>query len=135
MFKQFFFLGLFSAVSSLILAFIYSEIYFDHIADFSEGFSMIFFGSFYLSVGLLACFLMVGIRYIIAKSTSAETVFNSLFSMGTLFLVFYLLKMNDPEFSKEEAVIMEDYYKSFIIPMLFFPLLTWFSLRPLIIKS
>jgi len=135
MFKQFFFLGLFSAASSLILAFIYSEIYFDQIADFSEGFSMIFFGSFYLSVGLLACFLMVGIRYIIAKSTSAETVFNSLFSMGTLFLVFYLLKMNDPEFSKEEAVIMEDYYKSFIIPMLFFPLLTWFSLRPLIIKS
>ncbi len=134
MFKQYFFLGIFSALSSLVLAFIYSKIYFSIIADFSEGFSLLFYAAFYLSIGMIACFVMVGFRKLLSNKIISEVVFNSTFSIATLFLVFYLLQMNDPEFSKEEAIIMEDYYKGFLIPMLFFPVLTWFSLKPLFIK-
>lgn len=134
MFKQYFFLGIFSALSSLVLAFIYSKIYFSVIADFSEGFSLLFYTTFYLSIGMIACFIMVGFRKLLSNKIISEAVFNSTFSIASLFLVFYLLQMNDPEFSKEEAIIMEDYYKGFLIPMLFFPALTWFSLKPLFIK-
>lgn len=134
MFKKYFFLGIFSALSSVAMAYIYSKIYFSVIADFSEGFSLLFYTTFYLSIGMIACFIMVGFRKLLFNKIISEVVFNSTFSIASLFLVFYLLQMNDPEFSKEEAIIMEDYYKGFVIPMLFFPALTWFSLKPLFIK-
>jgi hypothetical protein len=45
-----------------------------------------------------------------------------------------VLKSNDPTFKNEDAELMKDFFKGFLMPMLFFPALSWFTFKPLIIK-
>ena len=37
-------------------------------------------------------------------------------------------------FKNEDAQMMIDYYKGFVMPMLFFPALSWMTFKPLFIK-
>jgi len=112
----------------------YAIVYFKIIADFSEAFSFVFYLTFYLTIGMLMCFLVTGIQFLVAKKSLVEFIVNVVFSAISIGLVFYLLKMNDPEFNNDEAIILEDYYKGFVMPLVFFPFLSWQILKPLIIK-
>jgi len=57
-----------------------------------------------------------------------------LLSLASIGAVFYVLGAEDPIFKNEDVSIMADYFKGFIMPMLFFPALTWFTFKPLIVK-
>lgn len=134
MFKQFFILGLISAVGASLAGFVYSSFYYSQMADFSEAMSLVRIISFAVMICIGACILNFGTRKVIKKAHVADFTFNTLFSLVTIAMIFIVLKAQDPEFVNEDAQIMVEYYKGFVMPMLFFPLLSWFTFKPLLIK-
>jgi hypothetical protein len=85
-------------------------------------------------IGTFASILFFGISKIITNKSIATFLFNLLLSGVSIALVFYVLKSNDPTFKNEDAELMKDFFKGFLMPMLFFPALSWFTFKPLIIK-
>ena len=69
--------------------------------------------------------------FLLKQGILADLLSGLLFSAATVALVFYVLKMQDPVFKTEDAQLFVDFYKGFLMPMLFFPLLAWFTLKPL----
>lgn len=134
MFKNIFFLGVVSGILATIACIIYSLGYFSIIVDFSESTSMVKILSYCMGVSMIVCFVYYGIRKFIKNGNIADFIFNLLFSLGSLFSVFYVLNSTDPEFVNEDAALMIDYYKGFIMPMLFFPVLGWIIAKPLFTK-
>jgi hypothetical protein len=137
--KNAFLHGTSAAVLSSVVSYAYSSFYFDLLVDFSEGGSMgklgLFFfwtsGIFTLSFSLFYHMFAISV---IKNKTVAELLTGFLFSGITIGLVFYVLKMKDPTFKSEDVAIFVDFYKGFIMPLLFFPLLSWFTLKSLFTK-
>ena len=134
MFKNIFFLGISSGILATIACLVYTNGYFSIIVDFSEAAGFVNLLSYCIAASMVASFLFFIIRKLIKKSNIAESLFNLLFTLASLASVFYMLDANDPEFKNEDAALMVDYYKGFVMPMLFFPALGWMILKPLFIK-
>jgi len=135
MFKNIFFTGLVSAALSIIACLVYSTGYFSIIVDFSEGASFVKIGSYCLATAMTATFVYFGVSKVFKKENAAEFVFNLIFALASLLSVFVVLNAQDPEFVNEEANLFLEYYKGFIMPMLFFPALGWMIAKPLFHKS
>ena len=124
-----------SGLLAALACFFYATFYYT-LVDFSEGSSKhIIFLSFFKNC-LLSATLMSIIYYLLKgflfkKGILADLLSGLLFSAATVALVFYVLKMQDPVFKTEDAQLFVDFYKGFLMPMLFFPLLAWFTLKPL----
>lgn len=123
-------------VSLLYTNFYYGKLIKDFgIADFSESVNMgsiIKYDFFSIFIGGILFFLL---SKSIKNSAISTFIFNFLVSMICIVLVFYVLKMNDPEFKNEDAQLFIDYYKGFLMPLLFIPALSWFTLKPLFINN
>lgn len=135
MFKQVFLLSLTSGILSTIVCIVYSQMYFSKLVDFSESISIIKLLTNCLLVAMTVFFVYIGLTKLIKKIFLAEFVFNLLLTLTSIASVFYVLKSDDPMFKNEDAALMIDYYKGFVIPMLFFPSLMWFTLKPLFIRK
>ena len=120
---------------SAIVCYCYAAFYFNLIVDFSEGASMwSLMGRFFVLSGLLTlpisiCYQLV-IHFFPKKNRLGEFLLGLIFSGLTIGLVFYVLKMKEPVFKKEDTLLFVDFYKGFLMPMLFFPLLSWFTFKP-----
>ena len=135
MFKNIFLTGLVSAGLSIMACLIYSQGYFKIIVDFSEGASLVKIVSCCMLATMAASFVYFGVSKVFKKENTAEFVFNLIFALVSLLSVFHVLNALDPEFVDEDAALMIDYYKGFIMPMLFFPALGWMIAKPLFHKS
>ncbi|TNF46384.1 MAG: hypothetical protein EP305_11280 [Bacteroidetes bacterium] len=135
MFKQTLIHGIVSAILASIACLIYTGFYFSVLVDFSEAAGTLHVISTCFMVVLAASFIHFGIRKVINNENIADTVFGLLFAACSLGSVFYILKSNDPVFKNEDAALMIDYYKGFVMPMLFFPALAWFSVKPLFLNK
>ena len=124
-----------ASVFSAIVCYCYAAFYFNLIVDFSEGASMwSLMGRFFVLSGLLTlpisiCYQLV-IHFFPKKNRLGEFLLGLIFSGLTIGLVFYVLKMKEPVFKKEDTLLFVDFYKGFLMPMLFFPLLSWFTFKP-----
>jgi hypothetical protein len=123
-------------VSTLYTNFYYGKLIKDFsIADFSESVNIqtiLKYDFFAVLIGGLIFFV---ISKLIKNNAISNFVFNFLVSLICITLVFGVLKMKDPVFKNEDAQLFIDYYKGFLMPLLFVPALSWFTLKPLIIKS
>mgnify|MGYP007107069375 CR=1 FL=1 len=136
MFKQCFFLGLAAGVLSTTVCMAYAEIYAGlGIADFSEAIPLLMVSAKCFVITMSACFVFYGLNRIFKKDYYAEFVFNLLLAGACVALVFFVFKSNDPEFKNEDAMMMVDYFKAFALPMVFFPALSWVTLKPLFIRQ
>ena len=135
MFKSSFLTGIASGIVATIACLIYSNLYASILVDFTEATSITFLLANCMMVSIIACFVFFGITKIIRNQRIAEFTFNLLLTFSSIGLVFLFLKSNDPEFKNEDAQLMIDYYKGFVMPMLFFPALSWMTFKPLFIKS
>jgi hypothetical protein len=135
MFKGFFFLGLGSAVLSSVAALIYAFIYYSNLVDFSEatGALRIVSGCFMLCMS--AVFFAFLMNLMIKNRSLSEGITNLTISVVSMGLVLLVLGADDPVFENEDAQLMIDYYKGFLMPMLFFPALAWFTLKPILIRK
>lgn len=135
MFKQCFFLGLAAGVLATTVCMAYTEVYAGlGIADFSEAVPLLQVAAKCFVITMTACFIFYGANKVLKKEYYAEFVFNLLFAGACVGLVFLVFKSNDPEFKNEDAMIMVDYFKAFVLPMVFFPALSWLILKPLFIR-
>lgn len=135
MFKKFFLLGLVSAVFSTIACFAYTTTYYSMIVDFSEANGMLMLTSACFLTAMIATVLNVVSRWILKKPALADFAFNMLFSLVSIATVFVMLGVKDPDFQSENAKLFAEFHKGFLMPMLFFPALAWFTFKPLIVKS
>ena len=135
MYRQLFFLGIFSALAASLACYFYTKMYYSLLVDFSEAAS---FTQLSINCVIAAMIAVLGnslFRKLIKNTSIADFVFNLIFSLLTIGSVFYVLNANDPNFTSEDAQLFAEFYKGFVMPMLFFPLLTWFTLKPLFVKS
>ncbi len=134
--KNAFLHGIIAAALSSVVSYAYSSFYFNLLVDFSEGASIGRLGLFFLwtsgifTMAFSLFYHMFAIP-VIKNKTFAELLTGFLFSGITLSLVFYVLKMKDPTFKSDDVAMFVDFYKGFIMPLLFFPLLSWFTLKSL----
>ena len=135
MFKGAFLTGIISGVAATIACLVYSNFYAGLLVDFTEATSVIAVLSNCMMVSMIGCFVYFGLSKIIKNNRFAEFSFNLLVTIASLASVFLFLKSDDPEFKNEDAQMMIDYYKGFVMPMLFFPALSWMTFKPLFIKS
>jgi hypothetical protein len=134
MFARIFSLGIISSLFATFVSVVYTSFYTNVIVDFSEVASVIKILAYNVMIGTFASILFFGISKIITNKSIATFLFNLLLSGVSIALVFYVLKSNDPTFKNEDAELMKDFFKGFLMPMLFFPALSWFTFKPLIIK-
>ena len=135
MFKRFFILGLVASIASIVACLIYTKLYATILVDFSEGMSVSKIITNNLIVGMSACFIAFSLNTIFKKTSISEFIFNLLFSLVAIAFVFVVMSANDPAFTDENAALFAEFYKGYLMPMLFFPLLTWFTFKPLIFKK
>lgn len=125
-----------TAFLAAIACYLYAIFYYNLLVDFSEGLSKVVIFITFFKNCLLSAIIMSVIYYLLKglllkKGILADLLSGLLFSAATVGLVFYVLKMKDPVFKTEDAQLFVDFYKGFLMPMLFFPLLVWFTLKPL----
>lgn len=135
MFKGAFLTAIISGVVATIACLVYSNFYAGILVDFTEATGIIAVLSNCMMFSMVGCFVYFGLSKIIKNQRFAEFFFNLLVTIASLAAVFLFLKSDDPEFKNEDAQMMIDYYKGFVMPMLFFPALSWMTFKPLFIKS
>lgn len=134
MFKSYFFLGIISAAASVAACMIYTNVYFGMLVDFSEAATPTKIISSCVAVAMAATILSGLFRKLIPNARIADFLVSLMLSLASIGAVFYVLGADDPTFKNEDAAIMADYFKGFLMPMLFFPALTWFTFKPLFVK-
>lgn len=135
MFKKVFLLSISSCILSILICFIYSNFYFSKIIDFSEVVNLNYLILRNVILFMTFCFLYFGIKTAIKKEFISEFIFNTLAVVFSIGFTFITLKMKDPVFKNPDTALMVDFYKGFIMPMIFFPVLSWFSLKPLFFRN
>lgn len=135
MVKDIFINGVVAGVLSTIACVVYSQGYFSILVDFSEVVTVVKMLSYSFIAAMSASLLYMLISKVLKNKKIADFIFNLIFASVSLLAVFFVLNSLDPEFENEDAAIFIDYYKGFIMPMLFFPVLGWMIAKPLFIKS
>lgn len=122
-------------VSTIIAAF-YVLFYFYQIVDFSEGKGITSWLPFLTSCYLLISFAIAFLHQLLVEKVidKRKKRWGALFLMMVLFglsfgLVIYFMVMDDPFFVTENAQLMMDFYKGFLMPLAFIPALTWYSIQ------
>jgi hypothetical protein len=138
MFKRLFFLGLASALLSMIVGVVYT-IGYKPIADFTDGLSIPMFSLDLLLKSLAftmgASILYFGIKSVFRNTSIAEFVHYLLVSIVCLTLVLLVISMQDPEFKTLNAQENSWAYKGYVMPLIFFPALSWITLKSLFVKQ
>jgi hypothetical protein len=130
-FRNHFIHALLAGVFSTLISWFYVSVYAKNIVDFSEYTSLLKLLGFSLMITIGAAFLSAGISKVVKNKSWNAFLSQFILSGLTIALVFYVLKMDDPVLKNEDAALMIDYFKGFLMPLLFVPTLSWMSFRPL----
>ena len=136
--KRIILLSIYSAILSSFVSILYISLYYGKliadfsIADFSESVNMKVILMYNSIAFITAGTIYFGLSKLVKKEAILNFIFNFLTSLVTISLVFVVLKTKDPVFKNEDAQLFIDYYKGFIMPLLFIPALSWFTLKPIV---
>ena len=125
MYKRIFIHALATSILAAIAALIYNRIYFfATMVDYSKVINVYSIFGYSIMVGMivsLVYFLMV--KWL---SKRGELIFNFLFSMGSFACIMLPLSLSLPLDVKSPEM-----FPGLAVPMVFFPALAWFTIRPL----
>ncbi len=130
-FRNHFIHALLAGVFSTLISWFYVSVYAKNIVDFSEYTSLLKLLGFSLMITIGAAFISAGISKVVKNKSWNAFLSQFILSGLTIALVFYVLKMDDPVLKNEDAALMIDYFKGFLMPLIFVPTLSWMSFRPL----
>jgi hypothetical protein len=138
MFKNIFFAGLTASIFGTIIsvAYIYVFKYSPLEVDFTEKASFMYLLSLNMMVGMIACFLYFAIVKLLRKENIAAFVVGFLLSGAAVVLGLKFMFTVDTQlaFKNENAELYKDFYYFILAPVAFFPVLSWFTFKPLFIK-
>jgi hypothetical protein len=133
-FKSHFLHALVAGIFATLISWFYVSIYVKNIVDFSEYTSILKLFSYSMIISMGMAFVSYAICKMIKNKSWNTFLSNFILSVFTISLVFYVLKMEDPEFKNEDASLMIDYFKGFLMPLLFVPSLSWMTFKSLFFK-
>jgi hypothetical protein len=139
MFKNVFFAGLaaslFGALISLAYIFVFK--YSPLEADFTEHASFLYLLSFNSMIGMSTCFVYFGLSKVIQKENVVAFIVGFLLSGAAIALALMTMFKVDTQltFKNENAQLYKDFYFFILAPVSFFPVLSWFTFKPLFIKK
>ncbi len=145
MFKKAFFAALVAGIFGTLVCVAYTMVYkYSPLElDFSEQTSLTNLLAYNLGVTMIICFLFVGLMKLIKKENIVSVIIGFLLSGGTIALILFRLGQPDPVFTvtkaMEAGIVLNPnesvaYYGGFINPIIFIPVLSWFTFKPLFIK-
>lgn len=129
MFKKAFFHGIAASVLAAIAAIIYNHIY--AFATYTDYSSIINYGSmigFSFAVCLLATFIYAGLVKWLGKK--GEIIFSFVFSIISFACVMIPFSITLPL-----TIKMPEFFPGLTVPMVFFPAMAWYTVRPLFTLS
>ena len=129
MFRKIFFHGIAAAILASIAAIIYNRIYFFATeVDFS---SVLNTGSL-VGLNAIACLLAAFLFWILQAllKRKGEIVFNFVFSIVSFACVIIPISLTLPL-----DVQFPELFPGLAVPMIFFPAVAWYTIRPLFIKE
>ena len=129
MFKRIFFHGIAAAVLASIAAIIYNRIYFFATeADFSKVVNTGTLIGLNVIICLLAAFLFWILKALLKNA--GEIVFNFVFSIASFICVIIPISLTLPL-----DVQFPELFPGLAVPMIFFPAVAWYTIRPLFISE
>jgi hypothetical protein len=87
-------------------------------------------------VGMIACFLYFAMAKMLRKENLAAFVVGFLLSGAAIVLALKFMFTVDTQlvFKNENAELYKDFYYFILAPVAFFPVLSWFTFKPIFIK-
>ena len=138
MFKNIFITGLLASIFGTIISVSYINIFkfSAYEADFTEKASILYLLSFNVMNGMFACFLYFAMAKMLKKEKYTSFFVGFILSGLAIFLALKFIFTVDPNlvFKNESAEAAKDYFYILLAPIAFFPALSWFTFKPLIIK-
>jgi hypothetical protein len=125
MFKRVFFHGLVAGILAAIAAIIYNRIYFFATeADFSKILNI----PSMIGLSLVICMIATFVNYGLVKwlRQKGEIVFNFLFAIISFACVMFPISISLPLDIK-----MPELFPGLAVPMVFFPVIAWLTIKPL----
>lgn len=139
MFKQLFFNGLAASLFGTIISVLYMFVfkYSPLEADFSEHASLTYLLGFNALFGMSTCFVQFGLSKLIRKEHILSFVVGFLLSGTAIAIALMTMFKVDAQltFKNENAQLYKDFYFFILAPIAFFPVLSWFTFKPLFIKK
>jgi hypothetical protein len=139
MFKSIFFNGVVSSIFGAVISVVYILIfkYSPLEADFTEQASFVYLLSFNLIIGMSACFLYFILLKILTKEHLSSFVVGFILSGISISIALKMMFTVNSEltFKNENAEMFKDFYYFILAPIPFFPVLSWLTFKPLIIKQ
>lgn len=135
MFRQSLILGILSGVVSGIISIVYCYFYYSNLFDFSEAMNYTFVLSTNVLIGSVAGMIYAVLNKLIFNWKIRDFVFNVCYVVASLGMVLVVLGMDDPQFTDTFLKEVTVFYKGFLMPLVFLPVLTWFVLKPLFSKK
>lgn len=138
MFKRYFFLGLTAGIVATAGSIAYSSFYNQNLFDFSLviGPVMIIVSCLFISI------MAATVAWLFDKVLKSwgEFFFNSFFAVGSMASVLLPINFEVPSALLEQLHAInfegvEIFFPIFAIPMHFFPVLSWFALKPLFFRK
>jgi hypothetical protein len=125
MFKKVFFHGLLAGILATVAAIIYYRIYyFATEADFSRILNYGSMAGLNIGVCMIATFVYFGLAKWLKKT--GETIFGFLFSIVSFACVTFPISVSLPLDIKNPEL-----FPGLAVPMVFFPVMAWFTVKPL----
>ncbi|MEN9441659.1 MAG: hypothetical protein RLZ33_1736 [Bacteroidota bacterium] len=138
MFKNIFFTGLTAGVFGTIISVAYFFVfkYSPLEVDFSEKASFSYLLGFNMMIGMITCFVYFAIAKLIKKEGIVSFIVGFLLSGAAIGLALKFMFTVDTQlvFKNENAELYKDFYYFILAPISFFPVLSWFTFKPLFIK-
>jgi hypothetical protein len=138
MFKNIFFAGLAASIFGTLISVAYIAVfkYSPLEVDFTEKASFTFLLSLNLTGGMTACLMYFGWLKLVKKESLAAFNVGFLLSGAAIALALKFMFTVDAElvFKNENAELYKDFYYFILAPIAFFPVLSWFTFKPLFIK-
>jgi len=129
MFRKIFFHGIVAAILASVAAIIYNRIYFFATeVDFSSVLNTASLVGLNAIVCLLAAFLFWILQALLKRK--GEIVFNFVFSIVSFACVIIPISLTLPL-----DVQFPELFPGLAVPMIFFPAVAWYTIRPLFVKE
>jgi hypothetical protein len=138
MFKNIFFAGLTASIFGTLIsvAYIYVFKYSPLEVDFTEKASLMYLMSFNFMIGMITCFGYFALAKLFKKEKIAAFIVGFLLSGAAIALALKFMFTVDTQlvFKNENAELYKDFYYFILAPVAFFPVLSWFTFKPIFIK-
>jgi hypothetical protein len=138
MFQRIFFAGLTSSIFGALISIAYFFVFkYSPLAiDFTEKASYLYLLSFNLEIGMSTCLLYFILIKLLKKENITSFIVGFLLSGVSISIALLFMFKVDPElkFTNENSELFKDFYYYILAPVSFFPVLSWFTFKPIFIK-